>query len=400
MRKYTGSNTLNRSAALAVALCLTACANQAQRSVYPPEDASRTPVLAPVSTAPEQAPLPAPMPLAPVANTRATAPAPLVRDDAPLRYVVKKGDTLWDIAGHFLSEPWQWPEIWYANEQVRNPHLIYPGDVLTLIWRDGRPSLVRSEGVSALDVEHVSPQVREMPLDQAIPTIPLEAIRDFLRSPRLVDEEELRTAPYVLAFVDSSVIEGAGKQVYLKNVQPGAQYRYDVVRIGDKYVDPETREVLGWEALPVAQVELQEFGDPSTAMIARSAIEARIGDRLLKPLDESFTSNFYPHAPTKAVGGRIISLYNTLSQTGQYQVVAINKGAVDGMEPGHVLSVLKSDREARDPYTKRMTPLPDLYAGRLMLFKVDSRVSYGLIMTATREVHKFDRVERPEPGQR
>lgn len=394
MRKYTGSNTLNSSAALMLALSLGACVNQPQRSVYPPEGT--------VGSAPPPATVPVREQVAydGSGGMSTTAPGVEIKDDAPLRYVVKKGDTLWDIASHFLNEPWQWPEIWYANEQVKNPHLIYPGDVLTLIWKDGRPSLVRSDGVDALGLDYISPQIREIPLDQAIPTIPLEAIRDFLRSPRLVMDDELRKSPYVLAFVDSHVIEGAGKQVYLKDVPPGQQYRYDIVRIGDKYIDPDTRELLGWEALPVAEVELREFGDPSIAVISRSTIEARVGDRLMKPLDDSFNANFYPHSPAAPVKGRIISLYDALSQTGQYQVVAINKGAVDGMEAGHVLSVMKGDREARDPYTKRMTPLPDLYAGQLMLFKVDSRVSYGLVMSAKREIHELDKVERPEPGQR
>ena len=391
MRKYTGSYTLNSTAALIAALCLSACANAPQHRSYPAQTpAAETPPPAPAS---ERVAYDG-------SGGGAVAPKVQVREDAPLRYVVKKGDTLWGIASHFLSEPWQWPEIWYANEQVKNPHLIYPGDVLTLIWKDGRPSLVRSAGVSALDVEYISPQVRELPLDQAIPTIPLEAIRDFLRSPRLVMDEDMQRAPYILSFVDTHVIEGAGKQVYVRNVPEGAQFRYDVVRVGQKYVDPDTRELLGWEAVPVAEVEVHEFGDPATAVITRSAIEARAGDRLIEPLGDTYSANFYPHSPVNAVGGRIISLYGALSQTGQYQVVAINRGAVDGMEAGHVLSVMKSDREARDPYTKRMTALPDLYAGTLMLFKVDSRVSYGLIMSAKREIHEFDKVERPEPGQR
>jgi LysM repeat protein len=395
MRDYNGLTTLHGAVAL-VACLLAGCASSSERTVVeaaaPPEAVAALQAEADTSTATAQA-------VDDGAGHDVVPPAPM-QDSAPLRYVVKKGDTLWAIANHFLKEPWQWPEIWYVNDQVRNPHLIYPGDVLTLIWKDGRPVLARTTGVSALDVEYVSPQIREYPLDQAIPTIPIDAIRDFLRSPRLVLAEELRKAPYILAFVDRRVLDGAGSQAYIKGVTDREQYRYDAVRLGQKYVDPDTREVLGWEAVPVADLEVREFGEPATAAITRSFREARAGDRLIKPLDDSFDSNFYPHAPQQDIKGSIISVFDGLSQIGQYQVVALNRGAKDGLEPGHVLSVMQSKRTARDPYTNRLTKLPDLFAGTLMVFKVEQRISYALIMDARREIHVYDGVEKPVAGQR
>lgn len=381
MRKYNGLTTMHGAL---LASLLAACASQAPQH----QEFAAT-------EAPEQTPTGAPEAVA----APPPAPAPVrLREDAPLHYVVKKGDTLWDIANHFLRQPWQWPEIWYVNDQVRNPHLIYPGDVLTLMWRDGRPMLVATDGVSA-DTEHLSPRVRELPLDQAIPTIPLEAIRDFLETPRLVDAEELRDAPYVLSFVDPHVVEGTGSLVYLQNMPADGAWRWDSIRLGQKFVDPDSGEFLGWEGTPVGSVEIQAFGRPATGTITNSTRETRAGDRLIKPLDETFDANFYPHVPDGRVGGRILSVYDGVSQIGQYQVVTLNRGTREGIEPGHVLSILQANRSARDPYSNRLVRLPELYAGTLMVFKAESRVSYALVLRATREIHTLDRVEKPQDGE-
>lgn len=381
--KYTGLTGVHGSLA---ALLVAACAQQPA-----------------VQQSPATTPLPEPSPAAPPAAVQpspSSAPTPVrLREDAPLHYVVKSGDTLWDIASHFLSQPWQWPEIWYVNDQVRNPHLIYPGDLLTLVWRDGRPMLSAGDGLSA-DTEQRSPRIRELPLDQAIPTIPLEVIRDFLRAPRLLDAEELRDTPYVLGFVDPHVVEAAGSLVYLQNVPTGAAWRWDSVRVGQKFIDPDSGELLGWEGVPVCSIEIRTFGEPSTALITRSLRETRAGDRLITPPDQGFDANFAPHAPVRAVGGRILSVYDGVSQIGQYQVVTLNRGARDGIEAGHVLSIRQADRSARDPYTRRKVALPELYAGTLMVFKVEARVSYALVLSATREIHTLDRVDRPLDGER
>lgn len=383
MRKYNGLTIIHGAL---LATLLTACANRpAEHQAYAGD------------AQPEQAPSAAPEPVAP--PPAAPAPAPVrLREDAPMHYVVKKGDTLWGIANHFLKQPWQWPEIWYVNDHVRNPHLIFPGDVLTLLWRDGRPMLAASNSLSA-DTEHLSPVVRELPLDQAIPTVPLESIRDFLQTPRLVDADELRDAPYVLSFVDPHIVEGTGSLVYLQKVPKGGAWRWDTIRLGQKFIDPDSGEMLGWEGTPVGTVEIREFGSPATAVISDSKRETLPGDRLVKPLDDSFTANFYPHAPDHAVGGRILSVYDGVSQIGQYQVVTLNRGTREGIETGHVLSILQANRTARDPYTNRLVTLPPLYAGTLMVFKVERRVSYALVVSATREIHVLDLVEKPKDGE-
>ncbi len=385
MPKYTGSRTLLGISAAALS-CLAACASR--EPVYYSSEAAQTPV----SEAPTGVPLTGDD--AGIATPRALDAPVRVREEAPLRYVVKSGDTLWGISKRYLLEPWQWPEIWYVNDQVANPHLIYPGDVLTLIWRDGRPMVTREE----LNVEYLAPRIRELPLDAAVPTIPLEAIRDFLRRTRVVSADEARNAPYVLGFADPHLIEGAGAEVYIRKLPQDDQYRYDAVRIGERYVDPDSGEALGWEAIPVADMEVRRYGDPATAFIARSYRETRAGDRLLEPQPEAFTANFYPRPADAGIAGRIISVFDGVSQIGQYQVVALSRGSQDGLVPGHVLDIFQSGRKARDPLTGRNVALPELRAGTVMVFKTEERVAFALVVDAQREIHRYDRVRSPVAG--
>lgn len=311
-----------------------------------------------------------------------------LRDDAPLRYVVKKGDTLWDIAEYFLRDPWYWPELWHANPDIDNPHLIYPGDVLELVWVDGRPQLRR--------VERLSPQVRELPLDSAVPTIPIEAIRQFLQGPRLVTEEELARAPYVIEFLEDRLIGGSGNQIYVRRANPADGRQLSAVRAGETYTDPDSGELLGYEALPIGRVEIQEFDDISTGVITRSYREMLIGDRLL-PLDiAALTADFQPHAPDHEVDGRIISVYDGVGEIGQYQIVVLNRGTREDIERGHVLDIYKSGRQARDPVTGERLTLPAVHAGTVMVFKPEERVSFALVMQATRAIHLLDQVRTPD----
>lgn len=332
---------------------------------------------------------------APAAEPTQADTAPATRERVPLRYVVKKGDTLWDISRHFLLDPWEWPEIWYVNGQLRNPHKIYPGDVLSLMVVNGRPQLQR-EAVAANPEDQLSPRVRASDIDDAIPAIPIDAIRDFLRSPRVVSPEQLKKAPYILDFLDDHLIAGAASKVFVRKLPVGDQFQYSVVRLGAPYKDPDSDELLGYEAVSIGNSETQQPGDPGVALLTATTREARIGDYFIPVEPENFDAYFYPHAPKNDIKGRILSVYDGVTQVGQYQVVAINRGAREGLERGHVLTITQAGRVAKDPYgNSGRVKLPDQPAGQVMVFKVGPRISYALVMEATRPVHVLDHVVKP-----
>lgn len=318
-----------------------------------------------------------------------------LRDDAPLKYVVKKGDTLWDISGYFLQDPWYWPELWYTNPDIKNPHLIYPGDVLHLVWIDGRPQLRRGDGGSG----RLSPEPRVSPLDDAIPTIPIDAIRQFLRGPRVVGKEQLINAPYIVEFAGEHLMGAAGMRAYAIKLKEEDGSRQIMVRDGEAYQDPETEEIIGFEAIFVGEATVEDFASASTLKIDRTTREVLKGDRLLPNDEFDIRAFFYPRpAPTDSAG-RIISVYDGVSQIGQYQIVTLNKGKQDGLEPGHVMKVFRSGRMVRDPHSdkrKATIQLPDEEAGLLMVFKTYDRVSYGLVLKASRAIHVLDKVISPD----
>jgi LysM repeat protein len=344
-----------------------------------------------------------------------------LKEDAPLRYVVKKGDTLWSIANKYLRDSWQWPELWYVNPRVKNPHLIYPGDELYLYFVDGAPQLAKA-GAGPAGTEgggeqgpaqpaevlppggegSFTPVIRELPADQAINAIPAEQIRSFLQGPRVIDEDELDDAPYIVAFQEKKLMGAADSVAFVLDVDEESKATsYQVVRRSKEYEDPDDGDTIGFEVIPVAEAEMRVVGDPSTVYLLSSTQEARIGDFLIAPDTESLSLRFIPHAPDDDIDGKIISVFNGLSQIGQYQIVTLNRGTQHGLEPGHVLTVYEAGREAKDPYALfgGSVQLPDTKAGTLMVFKVGERVSHALVMSATRAIHLGDKVEKPSASK-
>ena len=334
-----------------------------------------------------------------------------LKENAPLRYVVQKGDTLWGISNKFLKDSWQWPELWVVNPKVANPHLIYPGDELYLYYVDGAPRLAKAgegegAGGSKGPVEVLppgglgtfSPTARQLPLDQAIYAIPADQIRAFLRGPRVIDEDELDDAPYIVDFEEKQLLAAADSFAYALDVEDQSVTSYQVVRRSKEYRDPDDNDVIGFEVLPVADSEVRVFGDPSTIYLLRSDMEARAGDYLLPMETDAMAMRFIPHAPDKDVDGKIISVYNGMSQIGQYQIVTLNRGKEHGIEPGHVLSVMQTGRKSKDPnsFFGGSIQLPDLKAGTVMVVKSGERVSHALVMSASRAIHVLDKVEKPE----
>jgi hypothetical protein len=319
-----------------------------------------------------------------------------VKSDHPDRYVVKKGDTLWDIAELFLRDPWLWSDIWYVNPQIENPHLIYPGDVLELAYVNGKPQLrVVKRGPR---VVKLSPQVRSTPWDGSIPTVPIDAIAPFLSRPYVVGEDELDAAPYVVDFADEHILGGAGMRAYVRSIETASPKKFDVVRPGGVYKDAETGEVLGYEALFVGSGLLKRTGDPATVFISNTEREMVAGDRLLPVSEEKTLSDFYPKPPKSQVSGAIIDVLNGVSQIGQYNVVVLDRGAADGLEAGTVLQVDQRGETVRDTVAKAAgttVTLPDEKAGLIMVFRTFERVSFALVMEAERPMHVLDKVRNP-----
>ncbi|MCW8906606.1 MAG: LysM peptidoglycan-binding domain-containing protein [Sedimenticola sp.] len=317
-----------------------------------------------------------------------------VNPDHPDRYVVVRGDTLWDIAGRFLRDPWRWPDVWYVNPQIANPHLIYPGDIITMTYVNGQLRLGLERGSTV----KLSPRVRSTPLDGAIPAIPLDAIHQFLTRPYVLNEGELDAAPYVVAFAEEHILGSNDLKAYVRSIANSDNTKFDVVRPGDAYKDAETGEILGYEALYISSSELLDSGDPATVLLSDMELESRKGDRLLPVTEDTPLNAFFPAAPRREVNGSIISVLNGVTQIGQYNVVVLDRGARDGLEPGSVLTIDHRGETIRDTVSGNpgeTVTLPDEPAGTLMVFRTFDRVSFGLVMDATRAIHVRDRVHNP-----
>ncbi|WP_447595431.1 LysM peptidoglycan-binding domain-containing protein [Aquipseudomonas campi] len=319
-----------------------------------------------------------------------------LKDGHPDRYTVVKGDTLWDISGKFLSQPWKWPEIWHANPQVENPHLIYPGDTLSLVYIDGQPRLQLNRGESR-GVIKLSPQVRSTPMAEAIPAIPLEAINSFLLTNRIIDTpEDFASRPYIVAGDSERVVSGAGDRLYARGQFNEQDPVYGIFRQGKKYIDPETKQFLGINAddIGTGEVVAQE-GDIATVALSRTTQEARIGDRLFPTEHRAVNSTFMPSEPQTEIRGVILDVPRGVSRIGQLDVVTINKGKIDGLVEGNVLAIYKTGETVRDRVTDKPIKIPDERSGMLMVFRTYEKLSYGLVLSASRDLSVMDKVRNP-----
>jgi hypothetical protein len=317
----------------------------------------------------------------------------------PNQYLVVEGDSLWDIAGKFLKKPAQWPRLWQANPGIKNPNLIYPGDVLAFSVTNGQPHVtVANTSRYTVRQEKWHPEIRETPITEAIKVLPSTAIDQFLSSPKIVTEHELRSAPYVLSFAGEHLVAGAGDRVYARAITEPTTLNYTIYRQGRAYVDPESNEVLGFEAEFIADSILQKSGDPATLLINKSASEVRTGDRLMPNTASGLNLNYFPRPPEKPVSGSIISVLNGALQIGQYNIVVLNKGLEDGLAIGHVLDIIQRGKLVADAYAEdkgATVTLPDELVGSLMVFRVFEQVSYALIMQASGPIHVLDKVQAP-----
>jgi len=325
-----------------------------------------------------------------------------LRPGHPDVYTVVKGDTLWDISGQFLSRPWLWPEIWQINPQIENPHLIYPGDEIALVYVDGQPrlSLRRGEAgrtfkMSPSDSITLEPKIRATPLESAIPTISLDAIQGFLVQNRVVEPGSLDAAPYVVEGESERLVLGAGDRVYVRGSLSDSE-SFNLVRKGPLYVDPETNEILGREATYIGLgTAVSQHDDIATLRVTSTREEVQIGDRVLPTEERRVDSNFFPSAPEGDVSAEIISVFGGVTQVGQYDVVVINRGEREGIEVGNVLAIYKKGALARDRIAKETIRLPSERAGLLMVFRTFEKLSYGLVLVTERPLAVNDELRNP-----
>lgn len=351
------------------------------------------------------------------AATPAPAPAltsAAINPTAPKSYVVKRGDTLWGIAATFLKDPWLWPEVWIINPQIPNPHLIYPGDTLALAYgANGQPYVTVSEaGATRLD-----PRLRSTPFENAIPTIPYAAIASFLSKPTVLTEEEIRKAPYIVAFRNMHQVAGSGNEIYVMNLGADENARFNVMHVSTELRDPDNGKLLGYMGVYTATALVQRPGNPAKALLIDPARETLAGDRLLSPSHEAPAANLVIKAPTTQVEGRIIAVVDGTALDnrrisdllGIYDVVALNRGQSDGIEPGTVLAVYGGGETVPDRYRNGRSigsggpgysflprvKLPDERSGTVLVFKVYEHVSYALVVGATDTMNTGDKVVNP-----
>jgi len=335
--------------------------------------------------------------------------------EAPDRYVVKKGDTLWDIAGVFLRDPWYWPEIWYVNPTIANPHLIYPGDVLYLTWVDGKPR-VTLERPGAV---RLSPQVRSEPLTDAIRAIPYDVLMDFVGRPSLLTKDEVKKRPYVVGIRDRHLIGSDANEIYGRGVKNASvDARYTIVHVGDELRDPDDNDLLGYLGQFAGTARVIDTANPDKGedglthmRVVETGREILQGD-LLFPAAVDYGDDFIISAPKDTrLDGQIIAIVDGVRVAGRYQVVAVNRGKQHGLERGNAVAVFERgeivrDRSGQTSKWRQLSTnyekvqLPKERSATVLLFQVHERMSYGLVVESTSQLRVGDFIKHPDHGHR
>ena len=352
-----------------------------------------------------------------------------LRQGHPDRYVVVKGDTLWDISARFLKSPWLWPNIWEMNrDEIKNPHWIYPGDVVVLDTSSGQPRLrLLRETVT------LQPGVREEPLEkEPIPTIAPNVIAPFLSQPLVIEADALADAPTIVAGQENRVVLSPGVRIYVSKIEEGEGALWNIYRPGKTLIDPDNGKSLGIEAVYLGDARVRKYGEPASADIVRAKEEIFTDDKLVAA-PETLQANFVPRAPESDVKGRIISIYGGVAEAGRSAIVTLNRGSADGLEAGHVLAIYREGdiiprpgseqaskpdhfkekdyaipdpldtpeqtAETEQPAKPELDPsllkLPDERIGLLMVFRTFDQVAYALVMQAAEPINVLDLVQTP-----
>jgi hypothetical protein len=344
-----------------------------------------------------------------------------LKDGAPDRYTVVAGDTLWGISGRFLKDPWRWPQVWEANKQIYNPHLIYPGDVLLLCHIKGQAVLAVDQGGGCAEVASriatgaplptqtqmsdgtvkLHPQARTEGLSVAVPAIPLKEIQRYLNDSRVVTQEELDRAPYVIGGPEDHVILGVNDNAYVrnKNKQLVENASYGVYRGGERYVDPDTNTILGYEAEDIGSGDLVALDkEVGTLHLKRTTKNVSVGDKLLANESGRISSVFYPSNPDGVKPGRILRVFGSIGSAAEYSVIVINRGEQDGVKAGHAFTAFHRGGQLRDTIGKDLVTLPAERAGMVMVFRTFPRVSYALVLRSSTPIKVGDDVRAPISG--
>jgi len=369
-----------------------------------------------------------------------------LNDSHPDSYTVQKGDTLWSISARFLKKPWLWPEVWQANGQIKNPHLIYPGDVVNLAYIDGQPRLSVGQSSGTTSQSGLQPHIRATPLEKAIAPLPLDAIALFLHRPRIISKEEFETAPHVVGFEDGHIVGTPGNLAFVRGLDAQQGQRYSVIRVVGRYVeitskDPNRPNIiyrqslendydrpsmlwhngpqdftlsgdvhfLGYEVLQFANVEVTRSGSPASVLVLDSEFEVRKGDYVIPADPVPYDPEFMPRPPNAVPAGMQVIAFGGVANVGRLQVVATSFGAEDGIQNGQVFSIFHAEDTVQDQTdypegsskaffhpSEATVFVPRDYVGHLMVFRTFAHVSYALIMDGIRPVHVGDRLFEPD----
>lgn len=334
---------------------------------------------------------------------------PSVKAGAPHVYVVKKGDTLWDISGKFLSKPWRWPEIWASNKHVKNPHWIYPGDRLLLCSLNGKPLIGKDEGDGCDGIIRrytgggttLRPQVRIEALNNSVPVIPLAHIQQWLERSSVLPADAIANTPYILGTADNRVLAGKGQSVYVRGQGLENGQRYGVYREGEPYIvvdEQGKKQNLGVELLQVASgVAVRNENDITTVELTDSYNgEVRRGDRVMLEQEAMLPTLFYPiDAKQVRDGGKVIRVLGSIGTAAKNGVVTVDRGTADGVEIGQVFSTYQEGEIVQDPKTKEKVKLPGQYVGSLMIFKSFDRISYAYVLESELPIKVGSNIQPP-----
>lgn len=338
-----------------------------------------------------------------------------IRPDSPSQYAVVRGDTLWDIAGKFLAEPWLWPQVWQLNPQIENPDLIYPGDVIELVYENGSPVLRLSRTNTTtpdLPTIRLSPRVRREAILSPIPAISLDQISALLSDNYVIQESEYEAAPYLLAETDGRTLISKGDEVYGRGAWLAGVTSYDIVRSGQKFKDPDTGKVIGLEAITVGSATLNSLnGERAILSISDSYEAVKAGDRLIPKQGQALASNYMPAPPDFDVNAAIISIGSGRSVGGLHDTLLLNKGKLDGISVGQILAVREPTNVVRDTHGKQNAwqkmksafgmnsgdklEFPGENVGTVLIYRVFEGTSLALVLKSPNVIRLYDRAGTP-----